>query len=78
MTASVRAFDEIADFFASKAPADLIEFRPSKDTSDRVEYLVFKEKTEGLTPEEKHELDTFMVLEHIMRLAKAKARKHLS
>jgi hypothetical protein len=78
MGASIRAFDEIADFFASKAPADLIDFRPSKATSDRVEHLIFKEKTEGLTPEEKHELDTFTVLEHIMRLAKAKARKHLS
>ena len=78
MTASVRAFDEIADFFAAKAAKDLIAFHPSKSTSDRVEWLVFKEKTEGLTTIEKEELDTYMVLEHIMRLAKAKAKKFLS
>jgi hypothetical protein len=77
MAASVRAFDELAEFFAAKVPDELIAFRPSRDTSDRVELLVFKEKTEGLTVEEKEELDAYIVLEHIMRLAKAKARKNL-
>jgi hypothetical protein len=78
MTAPVRAFDELAEFFASKAPSALIDFRPSKVTSDRVERLIFKEKTEGLNLEEKSELDAYMVLEHVMRLAKARARKYLS
>lgn len=68
----------MAEFFASKAPADLIDFRPSKTTSERVESLILKEKTEGLSTEEKSELDAYLVLEHIMRLAKARARKHLS
>ena len=77
MTASFPAFDELADFFASKVPADLVAFRPSKTTSDRVELLILKEKTEGLTIKEKEELDAYMVLEHFMRLAKAKARKNL-
>jgi len=76
--ASLRAFDELADFFASKFPADLIAFRPSETTSDRVEFLIFKEKTDGLTTDEKDELDAYMVLEHIMRLAKAKAQKNLN
>lgn len=75
MTASVRAFDELAEFFASKVPDELIAFRPSKDTTDRVAFLIYKEKTEGLNIEEKDELDAYMVLEHVMRLAKAKARK---
>ncbi len=77
MAASIRAFDELAEFFASKVPDDLIAFQPSKATSDRVELLIFKEKRDGLTVEEKDELDAYMVLEHIMRLAKAKARKNL-
>jgi hypothetical protein len=78
MTRSFSAFEELAEFFASKVPDDLIAFRPSKATSDRVELLVFKEKTQGLTPDEKQELDQYTVLEHIMRLAKAKARKNIS
>lgn len=78
MATPARAFDELAEFFASKAPSALIGFRPSKATSDRVERLIFKEKTGILTPEEKSELDAYMVLEHIMRLAKARARKYLS
>jgi hypothetical protein len=61
MVASVRAFDELADFFASRIPTDLVAFRPSKMTSERVELLVFKEKTEGLTAEEKRELDMYML-----------------
>ncbi len=77
MAASIRAFDELAEFFASKVPDDLIAFQPSQATSDRVELLIFKEKSDGLTVEEKDELDAYMVLEHIMRLAKAKARKNL-
>jgi len=75
MTASVRAFDEIADFFAAKAAKDLIAFLPSQATSDRVELFVNKEKSKSLSAAEKEELDTYMILEHIMRLAKAKAKK---
>lgn len=80
MTASTQAFDELADFFASNLSSQLANFRPSLSTSERIEWLVFKEKTEGLTQEEKDELDKFMVLEHLMRIAKAKAKAkiHLS
>jgi hypothetical protein len=36
--------------------------------------LIHKEKTIGLTPDESSELDHFMKLEHLMRLAKARAK----
>jgi uncharacterized protein YnzC (UPF0291/DUF896 family) len=36
--------------------------------------LVSREKSSGLTPDEKSELDDYLRLEHIMRLAKAHAR----
>lgn len=36
-----------------------------------------REKECGLSLEEKAELDHFMELEHILRMAKAKARQHL-
>ena len=37
-------------------------------------HLVEKEKEEGLTPDEKCELDDYERLEHLLILAKAKAR----
>ena len=66
-------FDEIVDFIARKSPEDVIAFQPSEQSSQRYEMLVHKEKTEGLSDNEKKELENFEVLEHLMRRAKAKA-----
>jgi hypothetical protein len=41
-----------------------------------VEELIQREKTTGLTPDETTELDSYVQLEHLMRLAKARARQH--
>jgi hypothetical protein len=35
------------------------------------------EKTSALSPDEKSELDHYMQLEHLMRLAKARARRYV-
>ena len=70
-----RALDEIVDFIAKQSPDAVLAFKASKDTKDRVYDLVFKEKTNSLTEEERSELEYYKVLEHIMRLAKAKAYK---
>ena len=74
----VRAYDEVIDFLAAGVtPSALISFRPSAATKARVAELIRREKNEGLTPEETAELDDYMRLEHLMRLAKARARAHL-
>lgn len=67
-------FDEIVDFIASKSPEDVIDFKASSKSSERYEYLIKKEKLEGLTKIEKSELDNFEVIEHLIRRAKLKAR----
>jgi hypothetical protein len=36
--------------------------------------LIDREKNTGLSPEETSELDSFLKLEHLMRLAKTRAR----
>lgn len=69
------ALDEIVDFIAKQSPDAVLAFNASKNTKDRVYDLVFKEKNSSLTKEEKAELEYYKVLEHIMRLAKAKAYK---
>ena len=72
-----KAYEEIIDFIASGTSLDdVITYQPSEATKQRVADLIYREKTNGLSSEEKSELDHYMQLEHIMRLAKAKARKY--
>lgn len=76
---TLRAYEEVVDFIASGTSPDAVAtFRPSDAVRKRVSYLIHCEKTEGLTQEETSELDHYMQLEHLMRLAKARARKYVS
>jgi hypothetical protein len=72
-----RAYDELVDFIATTSPRKVVAFRPSEETRRRVFELVEREKTVGLSPEETSELDHYVQLEHVMRLAKARAELHL-
>ena len=72
------AYDELIDFILSgRSPRDVIDFEASELTKRRVWELIQREKESRLTPEESSELETFMQLEHIMRLTKARARLKL-
>ena len=76
---TMRAYEEIIDFIAAGiTPASLISFQPSAESKERVADLLYREKTKELSPDEKSELDHYMQLEHIIRLAKARARKFSS
>ncbi len=69
----------IIDFIAAgTTPEAVVHFRPSAQAQQRVSELIEREKESGLSPDEKAELDHFMELEHILRVAKAKARQILS
>jgi hypothetical protein len=70
---------EIIDFIAAgTTPQAVVDFRPSAEAQQRVAKLIAREKEGGLSPDEKSELDHFMDLEHILRMAKARARQILS
>jgi hypothetical protein len=74
----VRAYEEIIDFLAAGiSPRSLIDFRPSEAVRSRLADLIEREKDSGLTAEESSELQHYLQLEHLMRLAKARARAHL-
>ena len=74
-----RAYEEIIDFIAAGAsPRDVVMFQPSEAAKERVADLIHREKTTGLSPEETAELDHYLQLEHVMRLAKARARAYLT
>ena len=73
------AYFEIIDFIAmGSTPEAVVNYRPSPEAQQGVNDLVEREKEEGLSSEEKAELDHYMELEHILRMAKAKARLMLS
>lgn len=74
-----RAYEEVIDFIAAgTTPGNLVSFRPSEEAKQLVADLIQREKTVGLTQEETSELDLYMQVEHLMRLAKARARKYLA
>ncbi len=51
-------------------------FRPSDKATQRVAKLVSKAKDGTISNEEQSELDDYLQLEHILILAKARARQH--
>jgi len=75
----MRAYEEVIDFIASgSSPENVVAFRPSEATRRRVGDLVAREKTSSLTPDEVTELNHYLQLEHLMRLAIAQARQYIS
>ena len=75
---SVKAYEEVIDFIAAgTTPQNVIDFRPSDAAQERLEDLLSGEKEGSLSTEEKFELDHYLQLEHLMRLAKARARDFL-
>jgi hypothetical protein len=74
-----KAYEEIIDFIASgTTPESVIAFRPSPALQRRVEELTDRANTGSISPEERVELEDCLQLEHIMIMAKARARQHAS
>jgi len=77
--AAIPSYLEIIDFIAAgTTPQVVADYHPSAGDQQRVAELIAREKEGGLLPEEKAELDHFMNLEHILRMAKARARQILA
>ncbi len=77
-TKNYKASEEVADFIAATDPARVLAFRPSAETIARVSELIEREKGVGINDDERQELDHYMQLEHLMRMAKIFARKYRS
>ncbi len=73
-----KVYEELIDFIARRNPSEVIAFRPSEEAHIRLDELLDREESSGLTAEERSELDHYLQLEHIMRMAKARARQYLS
>lgn len=78
MLPSMKAYEEVADFIATRNPRDVADFLPSAEARGRAISLLEREKATGLSPEERRELDHYEDLELLMNLAKARARQLLA
>jgi len=79
MNASEPVYMELVDFVAGGPTLEEVaNFRPSAESQRRVTELMEREREAQLTAEETAELNRFVELEHILGLAKAKARLTLA
>ena len=72
-----KSYEEIIDFIAAgTTPETVIAFRPSLAVQQRVAELIERSKAGSISADDKSELEDYLQLEHIMIMAKARARQH--
>ncbi|AUD03867.1 hypothetical protein [Spirosoma pollinicola] len=73
----MKAYTEFVDFIVQGlSPQQILAFRPSDETRERVRYLLTAEKTGTISADETTELNEFEQFEHLMRMTKARASQH--
>ncbi len=75
MTNVYNIYDQIAGILAQVRPEQVIAMQALPETQQRFNELVEKSKAEIISHKEKDELDHFIVLERLFRLAKIRADK---
>ncbi len=65
---------EVLELLANlPAPEEILALQPAEALHTRVQTLLEKSETEGLTTEEEQEWQQYEYLEHLVRMAKARA-----
>src|SRR2546426_9420601 len=59
------------------SPAEVLALRPSAELDARIRELLEKQRDKGLTPEEEAEWERYELVEHLVRIAKARAMTRL-
>jgi hypothetical protein len=77
MVAYQNVYDSLVDFIAGMDAEKVLAFHAPKELQSRIEVLLEKKQDSSLTLNEKEELDHYFILEHIVRLAKSRARLRL-
>ena len=73
-----KSYDEIIDFLARGASsAEVLAFRPSEETQDRVRCLLDRNAADELTEDEAAELEVLGEVEHVMQLVRIRAQEYL-
>jgi len=70
---------DVLEFLAAlPSPEEVLALRPSPDLQARIEALLAKNRDEGLSAEEEADWAQIEYLEHLVRMAKARARQRLN
>ncbi|MDX2245128.1 MAG: hypothetical protein SF052_00010 [Bacteroidia bacterium] len=77
-TTPVLIFEELAQFLATLSPRKVLAYQTSPKSQERVRYLLAKNKEDGLSSEENREMEQYMLVEHLVQLAKAKSLLRLA
>ena len=73
-TEGLKGFANLLEFLVSlPSPEDIIALRPSETLQNQINILLEKNRTAELTNEEKKQWEKYQYLEHLVRIAKAKA-----
>ncbi len=65
---------EVLEFLASlPEPSEIIALRPHEDFQNQIEVLLDKNSSQNLSPAEEKLWEQYQYLEHLIRMAKAKA-----
>ena len=76
--AGFAGFTDVLERLASlPTPEEILALHPSEALQARIEVLLEKNRTEGLSPVEEREWDRYQYLEHLIRIAKARAHQKL-
>ena len=74
---TTKFYEEVIDFIAAgTTPEAVVAFHPSHRVQERVAELVERSKEGSISVEDQSELEDCLRLEHIMIMAKARARQH--
>ena len=73
------AYSEVYEFLVSSpSPEEILAFRPSEATQERIRTLLAANKAGSLSTEETIELEEFDKLEHFVRMLKLHAQVKLN
>jgi hypothetical protein len=73
------AYEEFIEFLAcGTTPQGIVDFEPSLAAKARVSDLLERQESGQLSEEERDEIEEFLQIEHLMRMAKARARARVS
>jgi len=72
-----KSYEEIIEFIATgTTPESVVAFRPSESAQRRVAELIERAREGTISAEDESELEDYLQLEHLMIMAKARARQH--
>ena len=68
-------YDQIAELIALLDPDKILSLKANEETQKRFNYLLEKHRQSSISTAEKDELDHFIVMERLIRLAKIRVDK---